>query len=98
MSLLNVLIGTDDIATPQIAPTPEGGINVEWLVSGDSLSVTTDLDGVSIVAQFDNGAFAFEPYSWDFDGDVDELCQTLIPARQFLEKVSTGIQHRLPLR
>jgi hypothetical protein len=98
MSILNVLVSSDDVATPQVAPTPEGGLNVEWLVSGDSLSVTTDLVGLSIVAQFDNGDYAFEPYFWDFDGGTESLIQVLTPAARFLEKISRGIQHRLPIR
>lgn len=99
MALLDFLIKTDDLATPQIAPTPEGGLNVEWLVSGDSLSLTVDREGVSLIAEFDNGEFAFPPLSWDFQHDSSEtLGRALASASLFLEKISTGIQHRLLTR
>jgi hypothetical protein len=98
MSILGVLVNDDDVATPQIAPTPDGGIDVEWLVSGDSLSVTADLDGISIVGQFDNGDYAFEPYSWDFHGDAEGLRKVLHSASSFLEGISAGIQYRFPVR
>ena len=99
MSVLAVLVSRDDVATPQVGPTPEGGINVEWLVSGDSLSVTADLDGLSIVAQFESGDNFFQPYFWDYsDGEIANLKRVLTSAARFLEKISTGIQQRLPVR
>lgn len=102
MSLLEALITGDDLATPQVAPTPEGGINIEWLVSGDALSVTVDLEGLSIEAHLDNGEYAFAPRYWDYGANqealIRELRQVLPIASRFLDKISTGIQHRLPLK
>ena len=99
MSLLNVIIDDGDLATPQVAPTPDGGLDIQWLVSGDALELSIDLeDGVSIVAQFDSGDYAFTPVDWDFDDAVDALVPALVTARTFLEKISTGIQHRIQFR
>lgn len=100
MTMLNTVINGDDLATPQVAPTQEGGLDIQWLVSGDSLEITIDVDdGVSIIAQFDNGDYAFEPVDWAFDdGDVEMLHAVLVTAGSFLEKISTGIQHRVPIR
>lgn len=99
MSLLNLIIADDDLATPQIAPTPDGGLDIQWLVSGDSLEITIDLeDGLSIVGRSDNGEYVFGPFEWDFNDDVDILVSILVSAGTFLEKISTGIQHRLPIR
>jgi hypothetical protein len=97
MVLLDLLIHTNDLATPQIAPTPEGGLNVEWLVDGDSLSLTADDEGLSIVAERDNGEYAFPPYYWEADHGVDTMNTVIVSAARFLEKISTGIQHRLPI-
>lgn len=98
MVLLDVLIHTNDLATPQIAPTPEGGLNVEWLVDGDSLSLTADDEGLSIIAELDNGDYAFPPYHWEPDHGVSTMNSVLVGAARFLDKISTGIQYRLPTR
>ena len=98
MTLLDILMHADDLATPQIAPTPEGGLNVEWLVDGDALSVTADRTGLSIIAQLDNGEDAFPSFYWEFDDDIEPLKSALVSAAGFLEKISTRIQHRLPTR
>jgi hypothetical protein len=99
MWLLGVVVADDDLATPQVAPTPDGGLDIQWLVAGDSLEITIDLDdGVSLVGRLENGEYAFEPFDWDFDDDVNTLVPMLVSAGSFLEKISTGIQHRLPIR
>ncbi|KZS80333.1 hypothetical protein A4G29_11405 [Mycobacterium kansasii] len=99
MSLLNIVVASDGLATPQIAPTPDGGLDIQWLVSGDSLELTLDFeDCLSIVGRCDNGEYVFGPYEWDFQDDVDTLVPILVSAGRFLEKISTGIQHRLPIR
>jgi hypothetical protein len=98
MTLLDILMHADDLATPQIAPTPEGGLNVEWLVGGDALSLTADLSGLSIIAQRDNDEHAFPSFYWEFGDEIEPLKSALVIAAGFLEKISTGIQHRLPTR
>lgn len=99
MALLNTVVDGDDRATPQVAPTPDGGLDIQWLVSGDSLEITVDLDdGISIVGRYDNGEYAFEPVDWTFDGDVKLLYEAALSAGRFLEKISTGIQRRVPIR
>jgi hypothetical protein len=98
MTLLNIVIIGDDLATPQVAPTQDGGLDIQWLVSGDSLEITLDLrDGVSIVGRYDNGEYAFEPFDWAIDDDVETLRIAARSAGGFLAKISTGIQHRLPI-
>lgn len=99
MSLLTVIINDGDLATPQVAPTPEGGLDIEWLVSGDSLELTVDLeDGVSISGLWDSGEHAFKPVDWEFEESVDTLVPALVAARTFLAKISTGIQQRFQIR
>jgi hypothetical protein len=99
MTLLDMVVTGDDLATPQVAPTPDGGLEIQWLVSGDSLAIAIDLeDCVSIVARRDSGDHAFEPFDWDFDDDIETLIPAVVAAGRFLEKISTGIQHRLPVR
>lgn len=74
-------------------------VAIQWLVSGDSLEIALDPDdGISIVGRFDNGAYAFGPFDWTVDDDVEALHATAIAAGNFLEKISTEIQHRLPVR
>lgn len=99
MSLLNVVVDDDDLATPQVAPTPDGGVEIQWLVAGDSLEITIDLDdSVSIVGRLDSGEYAFEPFDWDLEDDVKALIPMLVSAGSYLKKISTGIQHRMPIR
>lgn len=99
MALLNTVVDGDDRATPQVAPTQDGGLDIQWLVSGDSLEITVDLnDGISIVGRYDSGEYAIGPVDWTFDEDVELLQAAALSAREFLGKISTGIQHRVPIR
>jgi len=96
MALLDLLMHADDLATPQIAPTPEGGLSIEWLVDGDSLSVNIDDDGLTIVAELDNGEYALQPFTWEFSNEIDDRIRFAITsAAGYLSKISTGVQHRL---
>jgi hypothetical protein len=99
MTLLSTVINGDDLATPQVAPTQDGGLDIQWLVCGDSLEITIDVDdGVSIVGRYDNGEDAFAPFEWIFDDDVELLYAAAVSAGSFLEKISTGVQRRMPIR
>lgn len=99
MALLNTVVDGDGRATPQVAPTKDGGLDIQWLVSGDSLEITVDLhDGISIVGRYDNGEYAISPVDWTFDEDAERLHVAVHSAREFLGKISTGIQHRVPIR
>jgi hypothetical protein len=78
--------------TPQLAPHPDGGIQVEWLVAGISLQIDVDTMGdVSVVgdepgnAELVDGEF---PY-WAPDNWTLGKCQTL------LEKMAGLVEKRL---
>ena len=97
IALLGTVINADDLATPQVAPTPDGGLDIQWLVCGDSLEITFDVnEGISIVGQYDNGNCAID-FDWDSGDDVEALYEATVAAGTFLRKISTGIQHRLPI-
>jgi hypothetical protein len=97
MALLGTVIDGDDLATPQVAPTPDGGLDIQWLVCGDSLEITFDYEeGVSIVGRYDHGEYAID-FDWGLNDDIDALYATTVAAGTFLAKISTGIQHRLPI-
>lgn len=98
MLLLNNVVNGDDLATPQVAPTQDGGLDIQWLVSGDSLEIAIDPDeGVSIVVRYDNGECMFD-FDWGWDDDIRHLFAATQSAGVFLGKISTGIQHRIPIR
>lgn len=97
IALLGIVINADDLATPQVAPTPDGGLDIQWLVCGDSLEITFDVnEGISIVGRYDNGNCAID-FDWGLDDDVEALREAIVAAGTFLGKISTGIQHRLPI-
>jgi hypothetical protein len=97
VALLGIIINSDDLATPQVAPTPDGGLDIQWLVSGDSLEIIFDVkEGVSVVGRYDSGDCAID-FDWGLDGDIEALHKVTVAAGTFLGKISTGIQHRLPI-
>jgi hypothetical protein len=82
----------DDGPTPQLAPLPDGGIQVEWLVAGISLRIDVDTMGdVSVTGDEPGNAelFADEFPYWEPDYWVLDKCQTL------LEKMAGFVEKRL---
>ncbi|HEU5045698.1 MAG TPA: hypothetical protein VFT75_16360 [Nocardioidaceae bacterium] len=89
--LLTELVA-DDGPTPQLAPFPDGGVQIEWLVGGTSLVVDVDADGdVLITADEPSGdeLFSIEFPFWNPDPVGLDLC------RRLLEKMSGMVERRL---
>lgn len=73
--------------TPQITPSPDGGIDIEWLVRGTSVNVSVDPEGYVDLGVDAEGDVLLEsefPY-WAPDG------WKLAEARRFLHKMSYDV-------
>lgn len=86
----------DDGPTPQIAPLPDGGLEVDWLVAGSSLHVYVAPDGhvVELTAEETPGNDVLDGEFPFWDPDVLLLGQ----AKAFLEKISHYVEARVPTR
>jgi hypothetical protein len=85
----------DDVATPQIAPLPDGGVQVEWLVSGDSVEIDVSPEGaIVILATYSDGQSEVEAEFYHYAPDVDAIERS----RMFLGKISQNVSHRLAAR
>jgi hypothetical protein len=86
---------SDGLATPQLSPSPDGGLEVVWLVGGDRLTLSVAPDELMLYGRWADWreAFRFEHRWGSFT--PDELIAALDDARRFLEKISDGVQHQL---
>jgi hypothetical protein len=86
------------LATPQFSPTPDGGLDIIWLVSGNRLTVGLELDEVSIQGTWADNQEAFHRFEhrW-FELPRDQFEAVIGDARVFLEKISTNVAHQLPV-
>jgi hypothetical protein len=82
----------DDCATPQLAPRPDGGIEVEWLVGGVGVNVGVSPTGMAFVTVDDDQGNELVDGSFDFWA-ADYLL--LDQARNYLEKLSHEVEHRV---
>lgn len=102
VSILNLIVFENDLATPQAMPERDGGITVEWLVSGDHMGFSVHPDCISIWGEYANGSDAFEPYFYDGTTDPDTaevLFEGAVKdAMTFLAKMSAGVNYRLSLK
>jgi hypothetical protein len=81
----------DDCATPQIAPLPDGGLEVEWLVAGNSVHADVGPDGV---VYMDAHTPSGEEWSGEFPyWSTDDFL--LSQAETFLKKISRDVEIRL---
>lgn len=85
----------DDCATPQIAPLPDGGLEVDWLVGGNSVHVEASPEGEVFLdvhtasgVEEASGEFSY----WRIDNHLLGLAET------FLHKISQDVKTRLLAR
>jgi hypothetical protein len=96
LALLLCLVGADNLATPQISPTGAGGLDIEWLVSAEHLSLSVAHDGnIVLWATKKDGT---EVFSFDSTEDpVNLVNYTLKEAENFLFEISAGVHNRLAI-
>lgn len=93
LRLVGALLG-DGSPTPQIGSNGEGGVLVEWLVDGRSLTIDfEDETEILISASTPNGLVFAESVTawWELNDRV------LADARRFLKEMSVGLAHPIPL-
>jgi hypothetical protein len=82
----------DDSATPQITPLADGGVQVEWLVAGESLQVDASPAGDLVLFATDSGGAEIVEGEFNyFQPDPILIDQ----ARVFLEKISHHVENRI---
>jgi hypothetical protein len=95
LSLVGEVTVANGLATPQFSPSPDGGLTMTWLVDGDRLTISLDLDEVSLSGTWAGGQDAFRfVRGWGIPSNED-LSVAVKDARAFLQKISTGVQHQL---
>jgi hypothetical protein len=98
MAVLTGMLSTDNLATPQISPQGRGGVDIEWLVSGNHLSVSASEDGRLIM--WGTRADGSEVFSFDSAEDrveAEVVSLVMKQAREFLREISTGVRNRLSI-
>ena len=98
---LNVIIQLTTrpgLATPQFSPSPDGDLDIIWLVGGNRLTASLDLEEISLYGTRADRRDAFPRFDcrW-FELQSLELEVALKEARIFLEEISTSIAHQLPV-
>jgi hypothetical protein len=94
--LLDAIIFTDNLATPQISPHGDGGVDIEWLVAGNHLSMSVANDDSIILWGIDaNGLEAFSYDSAEEGLNEKDLVAVVNSARGFLLTMSTDIRNRI---
>ncbi|MDV8077568.1 hypothetical protein R4P47_13455 [Rhodococcus sp. IEGM 1370] len=96
LMLVDAFIFEDNLATPQLSPQRTGGVDVEWLIGGNHMSLSVSADG-------DIVAWALSPQGhelFSFDSDVDMfdakgVARLINEARRFLEEFSPKVQKRI---
>lgn len=98
LRIVALLTGRPGLATPQFSPSADGGVDIVWLVAGNRLTVSLELDEIAIYGTWSAGQDAFPRFEhrW-FDLSSEQFAAAVLDARNFLEKISTKIQHQLPL-
>ena len=88
--VLNRLV-FDDCPTPQIAPSPDGSVDIAWLVMGTSIEVQVDVDGgVTMWGQGPAGEELFASTFTVYAPDDFALDQ----ARVYLDKMGDDVRLR----
>jgi hypothetical protein len=94
--LLLRLITGDNLATPQISPTGVGGLDIEWLVSGNHLSLSVSPDGnIVLWAIKQDGAEVFTFDSTEEPADL--VIYALKEAENFLSTISAEVRNRVAI-
>lgn len=96
MEVLLRLITADNRATPQMSPTGDGGLDIEWLVSGNHLSLSVAPDGNIILwATKHDGV---EVFSFDSTEEPAYLVNYAFKeADNFLSEISVSVRNRLAI-
>lgn len=87
-----VLLVADDGATPQVTPLSGGGVQVEWLVAGDSLQVEASPSGDLVVLGIDAGGTEVVDGEFNYYRP-DEIL--IGQAQAYLEKISCHVEKRI---
>lgn len=96
VAVLQCLITADNLATPQIAPSGTGGLDIEWLVSGNHLSLSVAPDGNIVIWATKQGGT--EVFSFDSTNNPAYLVNyALKEADNFLSEISAGVRNRLAI-
>ena len=98
LALLLRLISADNLATPQVSPTGTGGLDIEWLVSGNHLSLSVAPDGNIVL--WANGSDGSEVFSFDSTEepvDYEHVNYALKYAEHFLHEISAGVRNRIAI-
>jgi hypothetical protein len=96
LAMLAVLISGDNLATPQISPQGNGGLDIEWLVSGNHLSLSVAEDGHLVLwATKPDGVEDFSFDSTDEMVDREVFSSAIDNARRFLSATSAGVRSRV---
>lgn len=81
----------DNAATPQLTPAGDGGVSVEWRVSGDSLSIDIAGDGqISLFVRDASGHVSLD----DENISPEDLGRVAKLAFAQLVKLSQGVKFR----
>lgn len=98
LSLVAALTTRGGLATPQFSPSPEGGLDIVWLVGGNRLTTSLDPEGISLYAARADGQDAFPRFecSW-FERRERQFEVAIKEAGVFLDEISTDIQYQLPM-
>lgn len=99
LTLIRLIVRADGLATPQFSPLPCGGVNIVWLVAGDQLTIAFEDGELSFYGLWASGQEAFDYQLASVIADPilgkEHLRAAVTESREFLEKISTGIQHQL---
>jgi hypothetical protein len=95
LKVLFHLITADNLATPQISPTGAGGVDIEWLVSGNHLSLSVAPD--SNIVMWATKRDGTEVFSFDSTDNPACLGYKLKEADDFLSEISSGVRNRLAI-
>lgn len=98
LGLLQRLVSADNLATPQLAPTGTGGLDIEWLVSGNHLSLSVAADGSIVLwANASDGSEVFSFDSTEDPADYEHVSYVLKYAEHFLHEISAGVRNRIAI-
>jgi hypothetical protein len=98
LALLVRVVSADNLATPQVSPTGTGGLDIEWLVSGNHLSLSVASDGNIVL--WANGSDGSEVFSFDSTEDpvdYEHFDYALKYAEHFVHEISAGVRNRIAI-
>jgi hypothetical protein len=65
LNLVAALTTRSGLATPQFSPSTDGGLDIVWLVAGNRLTASLDLEGISLYATWADGGDAFPRFEYN---------------------------------